>query len=411
MEPEILGNAARRSVLRRLDFYPRLSELVGLRGKAKRWLGGTGFQPHFESRKYKGYHPVNNPWPLGDAFLDASSEGIDLVLYPDQFTTVGLKLKAIGASSKKVLFPRVNQNFCPPMVIYSKGFTKCAFSSHKVRFFDGLRSITGGEKDTDLLRFLAAVFRSRLFKYLAFHDSSNFGVGREQLHVYESLALPFPLPDHELAPPNATEIVRDAAKIVKDLELRGKNAGPDLRAQLVAEAQTELSPLIEAYFSVTENERILIEDTLTIDQPSVHRPNLDGDIPSLAFPDTSARRQYAVTLCDVLNRRTKKQGITIHAQGAASKTLNLIFLTVIFGNQRAAYTETQGETEVWSALDRVSQAAQRTNGPFNYLRGFSYYESDRLHVLKPATMKNWCRTAALNDADAIFEHLARKQSA
>lgn len=405
------GTPRDEAFLRRLDFYPHLSELVGLRGRPKRWLGGTGFQPHFESRKYKNYPPVNNPWPLDDPFLDASSEGIDFVLYTDQFTTVGEKLKAIGASTKKVLFPRVDQNFRPPMVIYSKGFTKCAFSNHKVRFFDGLRSITGGEKDADLLRFLAAVFHSRLFKYLAFHGGSNFGVGREQLHMYESLALPFPLPDHELAPSNAAEIVRDAAKIVKGLEVRGKNADPSMRRYMVAEAETDLSRLVEAYFSITESERILIEDTLSIDQPSVHRSNLDGDIPSLAFPDASERKQYAVTLCDVLNRRTRKRGIMIRAEGAASKKLNLIFLTVIFGNQSGPYTEIGGETELWSALHRISKVAQRTNGPFSYLRGFSYYEPDRLHVLKPATMKNWCRTAALNDADAIFEHLVRKQSA
>lgn len=405
------GTPRDEAFLRRLDFYPRLSELVGLRGKAKRWLGGTGFQPNFDERKYKNYHPVDNPWPLGDPFLDANSQGIDLILYPDQFTTVGQKLKAIGASTKKVLFPRVNKNFCPPMVIYSKGFTKCAFSSHKVRFFDGLRSITGSEKDAELLRFLAALFRSRLFKYLAFHGGSNFGIGRDQLHVYESLALPFPLPDDELAPSNAAQIVRDVAKILNALELRGKNATPEGRADLVADAQIELSPLVEAYFSVTENERILIEDTLNIDQPSIHRPNLDGNIPSLAFPDEGARRQYAGTLCDVLNRRTRKQGITIRAEGAASKMLNLVFLTVIFGNQSKPYVENQGEGKLWEALDRISTAARRNNGPFNYLRGFSYYEPDRLHVLKPATMKNWCRTAALNDADAIFEHLARRQSA
>lgn len=405
------GTPRDEAFLRRLDFYPRLSELVGLRGKAKRWLGGTGFQPHFESRKYKNYSAVDNPWPLGDAFLDANAEGIDLVLYPDQFTTVGQKLRAIRASTKKVLFPRVNQNFCPPMVIYSKGFTKCAFSNHKVRFFDGLRSITGSEKDGDLLRFLAAVFRSRLFKYLAFHSGSNFGVGREQLHVYESLALPFPLPDHELAPPHSAQIVRDAARVIKGLELRGKSAAPDTRGNAVSDAQIELSALIEAYFSVSASEQILIEDTLTINQPSIHRTNLDGNIPSLAFPDESARRQYAATLCDILNRRTKKQGITIRAEGIASKTLNLVFLTVIFGNQSKPYVENQGESGLWNALDRISRAVQHSNGPFNYLRGFTYYESDRLHVLKPATKKNWCRTAALNDADSIFEHLVRRQSA
>lgn len=54
---------------------------------------------------------------------------------------------------------------------------------------------------------------------------------------------------------------------------------------------------------------------------------------------------------------------------------------------------------------RVGKAAQRDNGSFCYLRGFSYFEADRLYMLKPATMRNWCRSAALNDADAIFEYL------
>ena len=52
----------------------------------------------------------------------------------------------------------------------------------------------------------------------------------------------------------------------------------------------------------------------------------------------------------------------------------------------------------------MSEAAKHDNRSLSYLRGFSYFESDRLHMLKPATMRNWCRTAALNDADAIFEH-------
>ena len=406
------GTPRDETFLRRLDFYPRLSELVGLRGKTKRWLGGTGFQPHFDDRKYKGYEPVANPWPLGDAFLDASTEGIDLIVFEDQFTTVGRKLKDLGASTTKVLFAQVEQNFRPPMVIYSKGFTKCVFSNHQVRFFDGLRSVTGEEGDADLLRFLAAVIGSRLFKYLAFHAGSNFGVGREQLHVYESLALPFPLPDDELAPSNAEKIVGEAARIIRGVERSGKNANVSRRAALVSDATSELEPLVEAYFSVSEAERILIEDTLVISQPSIHRANLGADIhiPSLAFPDVIARKRYADTLCDVLNRRSRKQGIKIRAEGMVSKKLNLIFLTVIFTVQRRPYDETEGEEEFWNALDRVDKAAQRGNGVFSYLRGFRYFEPDRLHVLKPATMRNWCRTAALNDADAIFEYLVRQNA-
>jgi hypothetical protein len=296
------------------------------------------------------------------------------------------------------------------MVIYSKGFTKCAFCNHKVRFFDGLRSITGPEKDADIFRFLAAVVGSRLFRYLAFHAGSNFGVGRDQFHLYESLALPFLLPDHELAPSNAEGIVGEAARIVKALEHAGKKVIRTTRAKLVKDATGELQPLVEAYYSVTDAERILIEDTLTLFQPSIHRSNLDADVPSLEFPKAANRKLYADTLCDVLNRRARKQGIKISAQGMASESLNLVFVTVKFGGEFKPYTETGSENELWQALDRVSKAAQRDTGPFNYLRGFRYFERDRLHMLKPATMRNWCRTAALNDADAIFEYLAAKNA-
>ena len=83
------GTPRDEAFLRRLDYFPRLSDLVGLRGKRKRGLGGTGFQPHIEGRQYKGYTPVPNPWALDDAFLDAKQDDIDLVLFKDQLTTVG----------------------------------------------------------------------------------------------------------------------------------------------------------------------------------------------------------------------------------------------------------------------------------------------------------------------------------
>jgi len=404
------GTPRDETFLQRLDFYPRLSDLVGVRGKAKRWLGGTGFQPYVVGRKYKGYEPVDNPWPLEDAFLDANIQGIDLVMFEDQFTTVGEKLRERGASTEKVLFARMKKNFDPPMVIYSKGFTKCAFCNHEVKFFDGLRSITGEAKDADLLRFLTAIFASRLFMYLAFHGGSNFGVGRDQFHVYESLSLPFPLPGSDFAPSNAGHIVEEVAKIIRNLEHSGKNADARRRATLVEDARGELGPLVEAYFSVSDAERILIDDTLDIFRPSIHSKYVDANVPALAFPQRADRQLYADTLCDVLNRRASKRGIKINAEARVSKALNLIFLTVIFDIERKTYSEAEGEGEIWQVLDKVGKAAQYHNSSFSYLRGFSYFEPDRLHMLRPATMRNWCRTAALNDADAIFEHLMRRDA-
>jgi hypothetical protein len=404
------GTPRDESFLRRLDFYPKLSELVGTRTRAKRWLSGTGLQPHYEERTYKGYKAVDNPYDLNDAFLDAKSEGIDLVLFKDQFTTLGKMLKSRGASCEKLLFARNEKNFAAPMVLYSKGFTKFAFSSHPVKFFDGLRSITGPKNDANLLRFLAAVLSSRLAKYIAFHAGSNFGVGRDQFHVYESLALPFFLPGHDLAPAHASEIMEECASILRNIESGGSRLSLIEREALIHESVASLEPLVEAYYAVSEFDRFLIEDTLAISQPSIHQSNLDAHIPSLKFPDEADRRQYAEVLCKTLNRRARKDGIQIRAEGQVSKSLSLILLTVIFGETAEAYTEKTNDAQVWESLERINTAAKQGNRSFNYLRGFSYFAGDRLYSVKPATMRNWSRTAALNDADAIFEYLAERHA-
>ena len=404
------GTPRDESFLRRLDFYPKLSELVGTRAKPKRWLSGTGLQPQYEHRKYKGYEAVDNPYDLNDAFLDAKSVGIDLVLFKDQFTTLGEMLKSRGASCEKLLFARSEKNFAAPMVVYSKGFTKFAFSSHPVKFFDGLRSITGPKDDANLLRFLTAVLSSRLAKYIAFHAGSNFGVGRDQFHVYESLALPFFLPGHDLAPAHAAEIVNECSSILRGVESGGSRLLIPERETLIHESVANLEALVEAYYGVSKSEQILIEDTLGISQPSIHQSNLDAHIPSIEFPDNAARRQYADVLCETLNRRARKDGIQVSAEGQVSKSLSLVLLTVIFGATAEPYTEKGNDNQVWESLDRINTAAKQSNRSFNYLRGFSYFAGDRLYSVKPATMRNWSRTAALNDADAVFEYLAERHA-
>jgi hypothetical protein len=182
------------------------------------------------------------------------------------------------------------------------------------------------------------------------------------------------------------------------------------RQLLVQESVARLEPLVESYYAVSDLEKILIEDTLAISQPSIHRKNLDATIPSLVFPDAEARKVYANLLCDVLNRKVRKRGIRIHAEGQVSKSLSLILLTVVFGNAPKAYEEKPGDDELWQSLDRINAAAKLTNRSLSYLRGFSFFAGDRLYSVKPATMRNWSRTAALNDADAIFEYLAEKHA-
>lgn len=406
------GTPRDETFLRRLDFFPSLSESIAV----KKWSGGVGLQPYYPGISPGKPKPLE-PWSLSDRFLSNDDDFPQLVLQDRDLTTLEKGLEnsvhqrlQIRASLTDLRRKPPDTVFKPPMVVFSKGFTKCAFykgSNGEVRFLDGLRSITGEKRDVDLLRFLSAAISSRLFKYISFHSGSNLGVGRDQIHLYESLALPFPLPDDELASRHALELVRETANILEGLE---RNIPDRKRLESTIEAMKRCQPLVEQYFSVTDAEKILIEDTITLFQPSVHKRDINADIPSLAFPTRVARQAYADKLCDVLNQRARKQKIKVSAEARVSENLNLVLLTAMFTEKQEAYTEVRGEDALWVALNRISKAARKDDSMFSYLRGFKYFEPDRLHILKPATMRNWCRTAALNDADAIFEHLVTENA-
>lgn len=402
--------------LRRLDALPKLDELVGPPGSGKRWTGGVGFKPQYDGASSGTPQPLS-PWKLTDAFIENDNAFPSIVLLLDDCSTLRdclstshlRKRDKVFRASLAELHRKPNDSiFQPPMVIYSEGFTKFAFCNHLVRFRNSLRSISGKQIDEDLLRFLTVVLASRMMQYISFHSGSSNGIGRDKLHLYESLALPFLLPTDECAVGDAAEIIIGTAEVHRSLERSTSGMADDQRARAIADALAELEPLVFSYYRVNDSEKILIEDTLSIFRKSICRSNLDGDVPGLRFPEGGDRKQFADTLCQTLSRMAKNDKLGIRAEGMASKELNLILLTVYFGGQKAAYREVGGEPELWATLERLRTAAEHSQGVFSYLRGFTYFDHDRLHILKPATLRNWCRTAALNDADAIFEYLNRQ---
>ncbi len=401
------GTPRDEAFLSRLASLPKLADLI----EAKRWREGVGFQPFYRGISKAKPKPLN-PWKLSDKYLSNDRNFPQLALHPDDCVSLrkGLEQSVYRQKGQPTEIPASLEHlrrkpdesvFTPPMVIFSNGFTKFAFSNHRVVFQDSLRSIAGPNDDGNLLKFLTAVLGSRLMQYHAFHSGSSNGIGRDKMHLYESLNTPFLLPDDDLAPVRAQEIVNEAAAIFAEVE----SASAARREETTHDSWVKLQPLVEEYFSVTHEEKLLIEDTIEVSQRSIHRHGLDGDVPSLQFPDVKQRRAYADTLCGSLNRFARKKGIKISAQGMASSEFNLMFMTVIFGVEKRPYGEMTGEKELWAALTRMDKAAKHESGPFSYLRGFSYFEQDRLHMLKPAVLRSWSRTAALNDADAIFEHL------
>ncbi|BDI32584.1 hypothetical protein CCAX7_46350 [Capsulimonas corticalis] len=407
------GTPRDEGFLRRLDLYPQLSDVVSERSWSD---GGVGFMPFYPGIS-KGRPVPLEPWKLTDKYLENDNqfpqllvEGNDLISLEEGLRNSIYKRngKHIPASLSDLRRRSADYMFEPPMVIFSQGFTKFAFSAHRTLFQNSLRSINGPKEDADLLCFLTAVLSSRLIQYYAFHSSSSNSIGRAQVHVYEILAIPFPLPHHDLAPDNAKTIIEDVVSIFKRLGENGLRGTE--RNNAVRVARKDINILVGKYYSISDAEEMLIDDTLELSRPSIHQSNLDADIPTLAMPSSKDRKVYADTLCLALNRMSRKQGIQASARGMVSERLNLMMVTLVFGNGHSPYQEISGDEALWDNLSRIDKTARRRNGSFSYLRGFSYFEADRLHTLKPATMRNWSRTAALNDADAIFEQLIGKSA-
>ncbi len=407
------GTARDERFLRRLDCLPKLNDVVGEPKSGQSFVGGVGFQPF-----YPGVSPNNPkeiaPWKLNDLCIENTAQFPKLFVTREDCTSLEACLrsceitrdrKVIGASLDKLRRKPDDAIFQPPMVILSNGFTKFAFSGHELRFRDSLRSIAGKSEDEDILRFLTAVLSSKLMQYIAFHSGSSNGIGRDKLHLYESLSLPFPLPTDELVGNDAAEIVNDAASIHRRVEQSIKGTSSGKRSELIRDAIGKLEPLINSYYRVSDSERVLIDDTLEIFRSSICRSNLDASIPALRFPDNIDRKRFADTLCGALGQHARDKSVQFRVEGMVSKELNLILVTVYFGGRHAPYTETGGDPELWEVLNGLQKAAEHRQGVFSYLRGFSFFDHDRLYILKPATLRNWCRTTALNDADTIFEYL------
>ena len=81
-------------------------------------------------------------------------------------------------------------------------------------------------------------------------------------------------------------------------------------------------------------------------------------------------------------------------------------LTLCRTEKRGDFTEKQASDDFEMTLLQIQNATGRRAGGVLYARGFSLFERDRLHILKPLTLRHWTRTAALNDADALMGFMA-----
>lgn len=403
------GSLRDLELLKKLQEWPRLGLRVGEPEAPRRWIRGQGFQPfHLElynrnPKKYK--EPKPRWWSDDHLYLDAKSKGIGLVLTKSVCREIGSVWPKTGEDATKLRRNPDRAIFRAPMVLTNQGFSKFAFSPFPVLFQDSLQAISGPPGDENLLMFLAAVLNSDLAKYFFFHTAANWGTERPKVHLWEILSLPFPLPEEMDDRSEAQRIVERVADRMKTLEK--ELAGPlTVPSQLLDKAKREIEPLVSQYFEVTERERIQVKDTVDIARRSCTPHNMGANIPTLRITNRAKRKAYADTLCEVLNGWMHRSPKRVSATAIVSKKTGTAILTLFLSGKALPYHE---DEKTLAALEmelaRLHRLLPRRSGAFEYERGLSVFEKDRLHILKPLEFRHWMRSTALDDADSIAGYL------
>ena len=430
-----------------------LSELrLRQRERTKRWIVGQGIKPWPQKKTTSELDrpPKAIIWPLYMRFIETRPWKSDLLLLDGDTIPLEKRLEKKRYRTDVLYSQPPSDIFCQPMVLVSQGLSKVAYCDFDVLFQHSLQSIAGPDQDTNLLMFLAAYLRSNLARYFLFHTSANWGSERDKVHLDELLRVPFPLPGSEFVSPEAGRIVKQVARKIgklrdelqdtlnqlkSDVKRRSlfdedeaaikkaiKKQWHHERKKRVYTLQKELEPLIYRYFGLTEQEIILVEDTISVFEPSstpstwrsAKTVTLDPVEDTMVEPYcTQGLVAYADTLTTTLNTWAHTEGSShrVRAEGGTDVQTGLAMVTIRLARAEAAYQQKSLSRDLIKILKEFHSHASRRHGTLLYERDIFLFQREQIRIVRPNILLNWTRTAALNDAARIYGEIALAKEA
>jgi hypothetical protein len=286
-----------------------------------------------------------------------------------------------------------------------------------------------------------AYLRSKLARYFLFHTSANWGTERDYVNLVELLRVPFPLPGNEFVSPNAGRIVKQVAQRIGKLREEMQDTLGQLKANAKRQSlfdkdeadisrqwhqerigrvnalQVEFEPLIYQYFGLTEQEITLVEDTISVFEPSstpttwrsAKTVTLDPVEDTMVEPySTEGLVAYADTLTTTLNLWAQTEGSShrVRAEGGTDAQTGLAMVTIRLARAEAAYQQKSLSRDLIKILKEFHSHASKRHGTLLYERDIFLFQGEQIRIVRPNILLNWTRTAALNDAARIYGEIA-----
>ena len=428
-----------------LQNLPSLSQLAGPPKSNKPWKTGKGLKPWYQAGYDRAPATYGDPKPipgsLDDPFIEATYPKAQYCVLSSDCITLGEKLRKVkykdstipeskrSASTKGLYMGHHKWRYEPPLVLINKGFNRVLFADFFVFYQDSVTGISGPDKDKDLLIFLSVYAKSRLASYFQYHTSGSWGIERTEVRLHELLRLPFPTPENMgMNKKKTQQVVKKVASKVrafkKELEalhqayevqhkIKLHGYSFDEARQIKSEELSQkLEPFVYEYFGLTKEEIALIEDTCEIYEKSATPERYDKPIKTLQKTTENDRLQYSKWLCSTLNNwileawQSDPPPFLFCAESTQFNTLGQVLISLCKTKSKRKNIEVDHKSvEMVDALKRISNASISERGSLTYLRGIIFAENDKIHILKPDMLGKWTRTAALNDAQDLFDRI------
>ncbi|MDR2027350.1 MAG: SAM-dependent methyltransferase [Prevotellaceae bacterium] len=152
--------------------------------------------------------------------------------------------------------PRNRELYKAPVLLITKGVRKDLKSVSAVNYKDAVyrNSLTGIKSNNiTLLRELSGIFNSSLSSYYSLLTFSSSGIEREQSHDEEKFSIPFSTIS------DLSEIVEDIEKLSIQMYNNTAVENPNIIQQTINEKYIELDNSVYNAFSITEEEKCLID--------------------------------------------------------------------------------------------------------------------------------------------------------
>lgn len=399
------GNTADVALVKRLRWCGTFKEMTS--GPEARWVRRKGV--HLEDASVKELASAKPLHAIPHLGIDALKRGLPIVLTADltPFPKSITKVAKLGANLMSV--------FSGPRIVFPDGFDReleirTCYIDEPASFTSSVGVISGPEEDADLLRFAAVYLRSDLIKYFLVMSAYQVVCDRNRVTLKNIDDFPFVTPENHASPKQAHAILRRVAKLVD-----GLNTDDLLRTEGIPSATREkLNELVFDYFELSDQERLLVKETVRELIPSV-RPR--GHASLYTQIQHRAEREHMACYVETLERELQDWQTALEGQGAISVhvvameeqragPLGVVRIEIdAVTSHEKVIQDNKAVAKILSMLRQHELLPMALSGDLYFAPDAMIWAKQALYMVRPLTRRFWLRHTAIRDARRIVTDL------